>query len=314
MRRALVVALAILTMVTAVAAGCSSAAPSPAPSVRDSASGSAASAPSTAPKAAAPPAPGQSAQESASGADGGERMVIRSASLKLIVADVDDLLSRVAAMAKDAGGYVVSSSSQDRNGDRVGQATLRIPTNRLDESVKQIKGMATRVANETTSAKDVTEEFVDQDARLKTLRATESQYLLLMQNAKSIDEVMKVQQVLQQTRQQIEQTQGRMQYLQRSTEMASVTLDLATAAGTKPLSEGGWSVQDVASEAVRALVSIGEVLAGLAIWIGVFSPVWVPTWLLIKWWRRRHPRQQSAARAVVQTPATPPAPPAPQTT
>ncbi|HEX2924181.1 MAG TPA: DUF4349 domain-containing protein, partial [Chloroflexota bacterium] len=269
--------------------------------------------PAAAPKASAPSASGQSPQESASSADGGERMVIRSVSLKLIVTDVDDVLSRVGLLAKDAGGYVVSSSSQDRNGDRVGQATLRVPSNRLDESVKQIKGMATRVGSETSSAKDVTEEFVDQDARLKTLKATESQYLLLMQNANSIDDVVKVQQVLQQTRQEIEQTQGRMQYLQRSTEMAFVSLDLSTTAAAKPLSEGGWSVQDVANEAVRALLSMGEVLVTLAIWIGVFSPLWVPTWLLIRWWRRRRAGRRAARPAPVETTTTPPAPPAPQT-
>jgi hypothetical protein len=214
-------------------------------------------------------------------------MVIYSASLRLVVVDVEQVLADVAGLARGMGGYVVSSESRESNGNRVGNASIRVPAERLDEALDGIKAMATRVDRSAISSQDVTEEFVDQEARLRTLRATEDQYLSLLTSARTVEDTLRVQQSLSQVREQIERTQGRLQFLRQSSEMALISMDISTAAGARPIDPVGWDAQATMVGALQGLVAVGYLLASLAIWVIVFIPIWVPGLLLIRWWRRR---------------------------
>ncbi len=235
-------------------------------------------------------APTTQTDSSASQSDS-DRLVVRTAYLRLVVANVDEVISKAAQLAREMGGYVVSSESQDQGGDRIGKAALRIPADRLDETLTHLKELSRQVQRENVTAKDVTEEFVDQEARLNTLRATEDQYLQILKSANNIEDIIKIQQSLGQVREQIERTEGRIQYLRRTTETALVNLDLYTAGTARQLNAGGWDAQETFSSAVQGLVAAGLLLAGLGIWIVVFTPLWLPTVLLIRWRKRRNRRR-----------------------
>lgn len=245
---------------------------------------------------AAAPAPGDSFSGEAAQAT--DRMVIYTASVRLVVTDVEQVLVGISQLARDMGGYVVSSESQDRNGDRYGRVSVRVPAERLDEALEQMKGMAERVERSAINSEDVTEEFVDQDARLRNLRATEEQYLQLMKNAYTVEDTIRVQQSLTQVREEIERTQGRLQYLERSSEMALINVEMSTAIGAKPIDPIGWDAQETLLGALQGLTAVGLFLASIAIWVLVFVPVWGPALLFVRWWRRRRR-------------ASPPATPAP---
>jgi len=217
-------------------------------------------------------------------------MVVRNASLRLLVGNVDEVLTNAGKLTQELGGFVVSSESRDMDGSRLGKAALRVPANRLEEALQRIKEMAIKVQFESTTAKDVTEEYVDQEARLKTLRAQEEQYLKLLDSARTTEDVIKVTQALTQVREQIERSEGRIQYLQRSSEMSVITLDLTTSATAQPVSTGEWSPLETVYSALHGLVGALLLLLSFAIWIVVFVPIWLPTVLLIRWWRRRRRR------------------------
>lgn len=217
-------------------------------------------------------------------------MIIRTSYVQMVVGDVNDAIAKTGSLAQEMGGFVVSSESQQQGTERLGKISVRVPSDKVDEALGKIRALAIRVDRDTSSNKDVTEEYVDQDARLRTLKATEEQYLQLMKNTRTTEDIIKVQQSLQQVRQQIEQTEGRIKYLQRSTEMAVISVDLSTAGAAKPLTNGAWNPMDVANVAVQALIGVILLAAGLAIWVIVFAPVWVPFLLLARWWRRRNRR------------------------
>ncbi len=246
----------------------------------------------TAPASAPAAAPAPSRADSKSGAGGTtastvDRMVIRTAQMEIVVTDVDATLEQVSRLAQEMGGFVVSSESRDQAGNRVGRASIRVASDRLDEALVQIGAMSTKVNRRTVSNKDVTEEYVDQDARLRTLKATESQYLELMKTARTTEDIIKVRQSLTQVQTEIEQTQARLQYLQRSTELALITIDIVTPASARPVDGQGWRPTDTVYEALQGLVAALMALAAVAIWAVIFVPIWVPAVLLIRWWRRR---------------------------
>jgi len=243
--------------------------------------------------------PGESKPSTAGEQPVTERMIVRSATLNLVVADVDRALADVAQMATQMDGFVVSSNSDEEDGGRTGRAVIRVPSGRFDEAISRIKGMAARVRREATTAQDVTEEYVDQEARLRALRAQEDQYLELLKTARTVDDTLKVRQALGGVRQEIERAQGRMQFLQRSAAMSSITVDLRTSAASQAIEIRGWNPLEVLQQAGQGLLDVLLVVAGLAIWVVVFVPIWVPALLLIRRWRRR---RAAPAPAVAQPP------------
>lgn len=295
------VSLVLAVTVLALLQGCASA-PAPsspvsgvAPAAPPAADESARSSGAPAPSGASAPA-----DQTASAAEAGRR-VIRNASLRLVVPDVDQALLQLSQLAREMGGYVVSSDSQEQGGDRSGRSSIRVPVERLEDSLARIRGMATRVSRETTTSQDVTEEFVDQEARLRNLRASEQQYLELLRTARTMEDIIRVQQPLGQVREQIERTEGRLRYLERNTEMSQINMELFTAASFRPLEGGALDFNEVFAQAMRGLMAMVVALGAILIWVLVFVPLWGPAVAFVIWWRRRRGRR--ALPPATQTPA-----------
>jgi len=109
-----------------------------------------------------------------------DRMIIRTANMQLVVDDVRDTIDKITGLAQNQQGYVVNSSSWKEGERVVGQITIRVPSADFDYAMSILRSMAVEVNSETTSAQDVTEEYVDLEATLRNLEATEAQLLKLM--------------------------------------------------------------------------------------------------------------------------------------
>jgi len=157
------------------------------------------------------------------------RMIVRTAAISLVVNDVTAALDQVAELAENLGGYVVSSKRWKEEERLIGIITIRVPAEDFREAMAALRGMAVDITHEDTSAQDVTEEYVDLSAKLKNLEATEGQLLQLMEKAEKVEDILLVQKELSRTRGEIEQTKGRMQYLERTsaTSLIQVQLDQA---------------------------------------------------------------------------------------
>ncbi|MBI4336650.1 MAG: DUF4349 domain-containing protein [Chloroflexi bacterium] len=248
--------------------------------------------PGAPPRAAAPtptPAPGQpGGTEGARGAAGPawstaafdallpivvqERMITSQGNLTLAVADMGQAMGQVAQVAQQLGGFVVASS---RQGDESASVTVRVPSERFEEAKEALRAIGARVVSESAQSQDVTEEYVDLEARLRNWGAAEEQYLELITRAANVDETLRVQQQLFSVRGEIERIKGRMQYLERTSSMASITVNLTPARNPGPLVQPGWSAGETGRSALRSLADFGQTVAGAAIWIGVYSPAWL---------------------------------------
>lgn len=157
----------------------------------------------------------------------GERMVIRSGNLALVVVDVAKTIEAIVGLASSSGGYVVSSNSWKDNERLEGNIAIRVPAARFNEVMQTIRGMAVEVSSESTSGQDVTEEYIDLSSKLRNLEAAEAQLLKLLEATGNITDILAVQRELTSTRADIEQTKGRMQYLEQSVSMSLVQVSLA---------------------------------------------------------------------------------------
>jgi Domain of unknown function (DUF4349) len=169
--------------------------------------------------------------------------------------------------------------------------TLRVPSDKLTPALAQLRAIAKRVENETVTSEDVSEEFVDLEARLRNLEATEEELRQLLvvarQNSRKASDVLEVHTQLTQIRGQIERVKGRMRYLSQVAAMSSIALELTPDALAQPVVEPGWQPLVVAKNALRTLLRAGQVLANGAIWLLIFGlPVGLLAFALWKGVRR----------------------------
>jgi len=174
-----------------------------------------------------------------------ERMIVRTGEMSLVVNDVPVALDRIAELAEDFGGYVVSSKRWQERERFIGAITIRVPAEDFGDVIWALRELAVDVTSEDTSSKDVTEEYVDLRAKLDNLEATEEQLLRLMEKAETVEDILNVQRELSKTRGEIEQTKGRMQYLERTSatslikvRLEQAELDVNFTANKKRVKEG----------------------------------------------------------------------------
>jgi len=309
--------VAILGLIAVLAtSACAAASSSPTASEeRGRAAPAAAPAPAGAPAAPRPQAAsGAAASQAADQAQQNlpslDRMIIRTVTMTLAVGNVQEAFHKVEQIVGEQSGYL-SGSQIRQDGDRMtATMTLRVPADQAtyQATLDRLRGIAERVVDEQAQAQDVTEEYVDLDARLRTLRASEESLLALLGRATRVEDILQIQRELTNVRSQIEQIQGRKQALERRADLATINVTLReVGAFARP----GWSPGATFEEAVRALGAALRGLAGFAIWLLVFSPIWggflLLGWGLI-WLFMRLVRRTSRGRGPVRpgTPATPP--------
>jgi len=178
----------------------------------------------TPPMVTAPPSNGSSGSSDTSTAT--DQMIVRTANMSLVVEDVAGSIDRISNLAKANDGYVVTSGVWRNNEQIYGNISIRVAVGKFDAAISALRGLATKVVSETTSSKDVTEEYVDLEAKLRTLEATETQLLALMQKAEKIEDILAIQRELTRVQSEIEQTKGRMQYLERTSSSSLIEISL----------------------------------------------------------------------------------------
>jgi hypothetical protein len=186
---------------------------------------------------------------------------------------------QIRAIAADLGGYVASGETyiEETTDERyaVGWYTIRIPSDRFDDAVNRIEQLGDPVSASLTS-QDVTEEYVDLEARLNYWREQEQFYTRLMDEATSIDDLVTLQTRMQEVLLNIEQAEGRLRYLDSRTQFASLTVGLTEVPGgvldpVKGEGDKGPIAEafDQAGEVLLATVSFLIVAAAVAIPIGI---------------------------------------------
>jgi hypothetical protein len=241
----------------------------------------------------------------ATGNGTGDRMIVRTASLSLVVEDTEKTLADIERLATELEGYVSNLQTWRYNDQLAGSVTVRIPEASFDQARERIKELAIELESENVSGQDVTEEYVDLEARLHNLEVAEEELLELLDSAqethKDAESILAIYNEITNVRQQIEQIKGRMQYLENSAALATLTITLTPEEIEEPVVEPGWEPLKQARDALRALVDSLQTLIDLLIWAALFllplgailAAPFVLVWLI--WYLRRRRRRASKA-------------------
>jgi hypothetical protein len=165
-----------------------------------------------------------------------DRKIIQDTSLDLQVEDVSKAYDDVERIALTAGGFVLDSSVAANQDRPQANLTIRVPTVQYQKVVDDLRGLAVKVENETSKAQDVTQEYTDLQARLRSAQALEATYLGLLDRAETIDDILKIQSYLTPVRLEIEQIQGQMNVVDNLSSLATISVSLSTEPPAPPAS------------------------------------------------------------------------------
>lgn len=222
------------------------------------------------------------------GAAATERLIVKTGTLSMVVDNVAEAIAKITDYANSNGGFVVTSGISKFGVAPTGNITIRIPVDVFDAGFEEVKNFG-EVEEQTVSGQDVTEEYVDLEAQLSNLKATEAQFLEIMKRAVEIEDVLNVQRELTYIRGQIDSLEGRMKYLRESAAMSTLTVHLSTDASALPVIEDDdeWKPLGVIKDAIRSLIEVSKFFVNFIIWLVIYIPLWLIIGLVV-WGIRRY--------------------------
>jgi hypothetical protein len=245
-----------------------------------------------------------------------ERKIIRNATLTLEADDPTKAVQRVASVAESRGGFVVTSESRQQGGSRgskgyeIFTVEMRIPAAQFDAALAEIRAAAGSVTSERITGKDVTEEYIDLEARLRTQRALETQLMEIMKGADEVADAIAVQRELTNVRTEIERLEGRRRFLENQASLSTISVTIQP---TEPLvnTTGFFSSLgkafgdgiDIAANITLFLVSFLLALLPVAVFIGL------PAYFILRYAVRRVRRARPAPPQPTAHEYHPPQPP-----
>lgn len=216
------------------------------------------------------------------------RKLIREVWLTLQVRDVPKVVRQVRQVTGQLNGYIASiSQSRLPTGEWRAEITVRIPSDRYHDALSRLQALG-RTDELQEQVQDVTEEFVDLEARLRNLKRSEQQLLELLKRTGRVKDLLDVEREMSERRSEIERLEGRLRLLKHQTTFSIIHVTLREFR-PRPMPAAAFSVPKIFADAFRTVVTVGRGLLVMLIWALVFSIFWVPA-LLFGWWlvsRRR---------------------------
>lgn len=205
------------------------------------------------------------------------RMVVSNSQISLLVRDVVSALTTIKTKTTSLGGYTVESNLMRPADAASGQITLRIPSEKLDDALNFLRSSSVKVVSENLVGEDVTDQFVDNDARLAILTDNKTRFEEIMKKAEKIQDILQVQQEVFNIQSQIDAIKGQQNYLTKTSQMAKLTAYLSTDELALPYAPARpWRPEVVFKLAVRSLLGSLQDLGSKAIWMTVYSVIWLP--------------------------------------
>lgn len=242
------------------------------------------------------------ADTAASAAEAADRKIIRNASLTMEVKSTSDMQHKVTSIAESHGGFVVTSEAKQREDADPEKRTLdiklvvRVPSERFGSALDQIRGLANTLREENVTGQDVTEEFIDLEARIRTQKALELQFLEIMKQARKVEDALEVQRQIADVRTDIEKLEGRKRFLENRASLSTIVVSLE---GPRQIIVNTTSFGRSVRESLAEGVDLGSaILLFLVRFVIIMVPVTVfvllPLGLLFRYFVRRAKRIQLA--------------------
>jgi hypothetical protein len=223
-----------------------------------------------------------------------ERKIVKTAELGVTSKDVRGEAAAAQQIATRFGGTIISSQTYRSDNTVYADIILSVPSEHFGDAVDEIRGLGEKVTTDTVSGQDVTEEYVDLQSRERNLLAAEQSLLDLYNRAGDVQDALSIQRELTGVRGEIEQVQGRMQYLKQSSDMSQISLNIQPVT-SPPKPPPAWDPALVVARAWNASLAVLQGLTAAILSTLVFGWWIIPPLALAALWLRRRLRRPAFA-------------------
>ena len=223
--------------------------------------------------------------------------LVRTESLGLIVKTPADTAEKIIQIAQGAGGFLVTSNVNGGTDATGASLSIRVPAEKFDEVRSQIRKLSLRVESESIDAQDVTKQYVDQEARLRNLRAQEQQYLGILRKAATVKDTLEVSDKLNEVRGAIEEKRAEFEALSKQVETVAINITLRAEADAQVFGLNWRPLYQLKTAARDGLDGFGEYAASMTTFVFYLPTIllWLFTilagasvgWRILKWAARR---------------------------
>ncbi len=190
-----------------------------------------------------------------------DRKIVKNASLDILVKKIEDTAEKIRMLVSQHDGVVDSSNVSSQGIDtKYGTMVIRVPNEQFDIVVREIGSLAVKVNSEQVTSEDVTLRYVDLEARLKSKKAVEEQYVVLLQKANKVEEIVAVHAYLDRVREDIEVTQAQLNYLSNQVSMSSISISMTSEAEVKILGITWHPITTIKQSFRNALKDVADVI------------------------------------------------------
>lgn len=238
------------------------------------------------------------------------RKIIRNADLSLEVDSPAEAQHRITSIAESQGGFVVTSEAKQREHTDPSKRTLdiklvvRIPSEKFGAALDEIKKLASNLPAENVTGQDVTEDFIDLEARIKTQKALELQFIEIMKQARKVEDALEVQRQIAEVRTEIERLEGRRRFLENRSSLSTITVNIQAPKVIAVNPTGyGHSIREAVSDSLELASGMLVFFVRFVIMIvPVFVFVLLPSGLILRYFVRRAKRMRLAEALATPSP------------
>ncbi len=224
----------------------------------------------------------------------GGRYKIYNGYISTVVKDINKYSTDIKNYVRGVGGYIVNEYVQEskpsviqyKATDRVYSLSMvvRVPRVKLQDFMKYLKDNAQEVVSININGYDVTDEYEDLAKKLNLYETTYNKLEEIYNKATDPDDLLKIQNRLLQVQRDIDRIKGRIQAIEKQSKFARVSISATTDKYSLSYTPKNiWDIETTTKLAVRSLLTTFSNIVKLLIWVGVFTPLWLPVVLVVVW-------------------------------
>jgi len=222
-----------------------------------------------------------------------EKKIIRNGNLTIESKDLNSSKTRLDTLVGFYSGYLSSESFNDQEDQLSYNITCRIPADKFDQFVSGVESGPDKVISKSINANDVTEQYYDIKIRLENERQVEKRYINLLAQARTVKDILDIEEKLGKVRQEIESKEGRLRYLDDRVGYSTLNIWIYQKKDIKyePVNRDGFGQRLKKSLHKGWQGFVDFILFFLRIW-----PLWIVgliIWKLIAWINRRSRKKKN---------------------
>lgn len=215
-----------------------------------------------------------------------ERKLTKIGEIRFETSDVRKTKQLLADAVSKQKGYISSENTSEISGQPENTITIRVPAENFDALIKEIESSASRVNYKNIDVKDVTEEYIDLTARIRTKKEVEERYRQLLNKASKVEEILKIEEQIGNIRTEIESAEGRLRYLSKQVSYSTLTVTYYQKASSQTgffykLGESFQSGWNILLKVILIIVNLWAII----LFFGI-------VWMLIYWFAKRNKQKK----------------------